>query len=65
MKLVEKTSVPGEEEFLFAPYSVFTLLSITMPASGKPTATYPVVIEQQAGIDNRDEPTDVPLSPWS
>ncbi len=33
------------EDELFAPYSVFTVLSVTMPASGKPTATYPVVIE--------------------
>ena len=48
MNLVEKTNVQGEEEFLFAPYSVFTVLSVTMPASGKPTATYPVVIELQA-----------------
>lgn len=65
VNLVEKTNVQGEEEFLFAPYSVFTVLSVTMPASGKPTATYPVVIELQAAIDNRDEPTDLPLSPWS
>jgi hypothetical protein len=41
------------------------VLSVTMPASGKPTATYPVVIELQAAIDNRDEPTNLPLSPWS
>ena len=65
MNLVEKTNVQGEEEFLFAPYSVFTVLSVTMPASGKPTATYPVVIELQAAINNLDEPTDLPISPWS
>ncbi len=27
----ENNDVPGEEKFLFPPYSVFTVLSVTMP----------------------------------
>ena len=65
MNLVEKTNVQGEEEFLYAPYSVFTVTSVNMPASGKPNASNPIVIELQAAIDNREEPEDLPLSPWS
>ena len=43
----------GEEEFLFAPYSVFTVLSVAMPASGKANASNPIVIQLQAAVDNR------------
>ena len=59
MNLVEKTNVQGEEEFLYAPYSVFTVSSVTVPH-----ASNPIVIELQAAIDNREEPEDSPLSPW-
>ena len=55
----------GEEEILFAPYSVFTVLSVTMPASGKANASNPIVIQLQAAVDNREEPEDLPLSPWN
>ena len=65
VNLVEKTNVQGEEEFLFAPYSVFTVSSVTVPASCKPNASNPIVIELQAAIDNREEPEDLPLSPWN
>jgi hypothetical protein len=64
VNLVEKTNVQGEEEFLYAPYSVFTVTSVTFPASGKPNASNPIVIQLQAAIDNREEPEDLPLSPW-
>lgn len=65
MNLVEKTNVEGEEEFLFAPYSVFTVLSVVVPASGKANASNPIVIQLQAAVDNREEPDDLPLSPWN
>ena len=65
VNLVEKTNVQGEQEFLFAPYSVFTVSSVAVPASGKPNASNPIVIELQAAIDNREEPEDLPLSPWN
>jgi hypothetical protein len=63
--LVEKTNVDGEYEFLFVPYSVFTVLSATFPSSGKPSASCPIVIVLQAAIDGREEPDDLPLSPWN
>jgi hypothetical protein len=59
VNLVEKTNVQGEEEFLYAPYSVFTVSSVTVP-----NASNPIVIGLQAAIDNREEPEDSPLSPW-
>ena len=65
MNLVEKSNVGGEAEFLFAPYSVFTVVSVTMPASGKPNASNPIVIELLAAVDNREEPEDLPMSPWN
>ena len=63
--MVEKSNVGGEAEFLFAPYSVFTVVSVTMPASGKPNASNPIVIELLAAVDNREEPEDLPMSPWN
>ena len=50
-------------EFLFAPFSVFTVVSVHVPS--KPTAGNPIVIVLEAAVDNRDEPDDLPLSPWN
>ena len=63
VNLVEKSNVKGEDEFLFAPFSVFTVLSVNAPA--KATATNPIVIVLEAAIDNRDEPDHLPWSPWN
>ena len=63
VNLVEKSDVKGEIEFLFAPFSVFTVVSINVPP--KPTASNPIVIVLEASIDNRDEPDDLPISPWN
>jgi hypothetical protein len=63
--LVEKSNVDGEHEFLFVPYSVFTVVSATLPSSGKPSASHPIVIVLQAAMDSREEPDDLPLSPWN
>jgi hypothetical protein len=63
VNLVEKSNVKGEIEFLFAPFSVFTVVSVHVPA--KPTASNPIVIVLEAAIDNRDEPDTLPLSPWN
>ncbi len=60
---MEKTNVDGEYEFLFAPFSVFTVVSVHVPV--KPTTSNPIVIVLEAAIDNRDEPDDLPLSPWN
>ena len=63
VNLVEKSNVKGEVEFLFAPFSVFTVVSVNAPV--KPTASNPIVIVLEASIDNRDEPDDLPISPWN
>jgi hypothetical protein len=43
-------------------YSVFTVLSIHVPA--KVVGDNPVVIHIQAAIDNANEDDDLPLAPW-
>jgi hypothetical protein len=63
VNLVEKSNIAGETEFLFAPFSVFTVVSTHVPP--KPTASNPIVIVLQAAVDNRDEPDELPLSPWN
>ena len=62
VNLVKRTNVPGEEEYLFAPYSAFTVISATWNAG---TSADPHVIELQAAADNKLEPEDLPLAPWS
>ena len=54
--------LPDEQEYLFAPYSVFTVLSATWNAG---TTAEPHVIELRAAVDNKEEPEDLPLAPWS
>jgi hypothetical protein len=58
----KNSDVPGEEEFLFAPYSVFTVISLTAPPA--PTDDDPVIVRLQAAVDNLKEPEDLPLAPW-
>eukprot|EP01045_Picozoa_sp_COSAG04_P015780 COSAG04_NODE_1273_length_7466_cov_76.544319_4_plen_458_part_00 len=62
VNLVNKTNVPGEEEYLFAPYSAFTVLSAQWNAG---TVAAPHEIELLAAVDNKEEPEDLPLAPWS
>ena len=62
VNLVEKTNVPGEEEYLFAPYSAFTVVSAKWGAG---TAAEPHIIELRAAPDNKAAPEDLPLAPWS
>ena len=47
-------------EYLFAPYSVFTLLSVEW--SDKNSAPHKLVLE--AAVDNRLEEETLPLAPW-
>ncbi len=58
----ENSDVPGEEEFLFAPYSVFTVISLTVPPA--PTDDDPVVVRLQAAVDNLKESEELPMAPW-
>jgi hypothetical protein len=62
--VVANSNVAGEFEFLFAPYSVFTVVSVALPA-GAPNASHPIVIVLQVAIDNLEEPENLPLSPWN
>eukprot|EP01045_Picozoa_sp_COSAG04_P008174 COSAG04_NODE_447_length_14267_cov_17.958569_11_plen_53_part_00 len=50
------------QEYVFAPYSVFTVVSAEWKAG---TTDDPHVIELQAAVDNKGEPEDLPLAPWS
>jgi hypothetical protein len=52
----------AEAEFLFAPYSAFTVVSVE--ASPRNSYLAPHVITLQAAVDNRLEPEDLPLAPW-
>ena len=52
----------AEAEFLFAPYSVFTVVSAAPTAPN--TYLAPHVITRGAAGDNRLEPEDLPLAPW-
>ena len=55
-------NVPGEEEYLFAPYSVFTFRRSTWNAG---TTADPHEVELLAAVDNKGEPEDLLLAPWS
>ncbi len=48
--------------FVVFRYSVFTVMSIDVPA--KIVGDNPVVIHIQAAIDNANEDDDLPLAPW-
>jgi ribosomal protein L35AE/L33A len=54
--------LPDEQEYLFAPYSAFTVLSARWGAG---TVADPHVIELQAAPDNKGPSEDLPLAPWS
>jgi serine/threonine protein kinase len=55
-------NLPDEQEYLFAPYSVFTVLSARWGAG---TDADPHVIELAAAQDNKGPSEDLPLAPWS
>ena len=56
------TNTLGEEEFLFAPYSVFTVLEVRVPLH--PSDDDPVVVRVQAAVDNLREDEGLDLAPW-
>ena len=60
MTFVSNTLIKGENEYLFAPYSAFTLVSIKW--STKVRTPHELVI--QAAVDNRAEDENLPLAPW-
>ncbi len=67
VNLVRKTHVAGEAEYLFSPYSVFTVRSVRWSALGAAAATadQPHEVHLDAAVDNALEPEDLPLAPWN
>ena len=64
VNLVKKTvaGLPDEQEYLFAAYSAFTVRSAAWRAG---TVADPHRIDLDAAVDNKDEPLDLQLAPWS
>ena len=62
VNLVRRSNVPGEEEYLFAPYSAFTVIRVEWNTGSTDS---PHVIELLAAVDNKGAPEDLPLAPWS
>jgi hypothetical protein len=60
---IHTTECLEELEYLFSPYSVFTIERVDWKAT--PEWKDPHVIHLRAAIDNRLEPEDLPLCPWS
>jgi len=63
VNLVESSNVAKEAEFLFVPYSTFTVKRVVWET--KPTWLKPHQIYLEAAIDNICEDEDLPLAPWS
>lgn len=59
---VRKTHVSGEDEYLFAPYSVFTVAQ--KPVWNETTSVEPHRIILTASLDNKRESATLPLAPW-
>lgn len=62
VNLVTESFHQREAEFLFAPYSVFTVGGVEWRT--RPSSTRPHVVYLNAATDNRDEAEDLPLAPW-
>ena len=60
--IVDHAGAPAEREYLFAAYSVFTVLEVHW--SDTPDDETPHRIVLQAATDNRKEPDGLPLAPW-
>jgi hypothetical protein len=59
---ITRTNVQGEDEYLFVPYSVFTVKAVQV---GRGDDDDPHVIELEAAVDNAKESDDLPIAPWS
>ena len=62
VNLVTKSNVPGEAEYLFAPYSAFTVLHAEWQSPA--TVQRPHIVHLKAEADNKDVREDVDLAPW-
>jgi len=55
---VDKTNIPGEDEFLFVPYSVFKVTRVDWQE--KPLWTKPHRVYLEAAVDNALHPEENP-----
>ena len=55
--------VGGEDEYLFVPYSCFTVCQVRWQ-EGATSADHPHVIEVQVAPDNKRMPEDLLVAPW-
>ena len=62
VNLVRRSNVQGEAEYLFTPYSAFTVVKAQWRDG---TSKRPHLVELLAAVDNKEEPEDLPLAPWS
>lgn len=60
MTFVEKSLIANEGEYLFAPYSVFTLQSVEWSE----VQEIPHKLTIVAALDNKQEDENLPLTPW-
>jgi hypothetical protein len=58
--------VHGENEFLFAPYSTFTVRALEWNPQPSVSAytMRPHYIDVNVASDNLEQPLDLPLAPW-
>ena len=63
MNLLSVSEKPHEQEYLFTPYSVFTVGKVVWKK--KPTVKNPHEVTLLAASDNRTEAEDEPLAPWA
>ena len=58
---IARTNCEGEDEFLFAPYSAFTVLKVEWSAG---STMIPQEVHIMASVDNREEDDGLPNAPW-
>lgn len=66
MTYVNKTLIPGEGEYLFAPYSVFTVKNVSWSSSTDEPhhITIQAAYDNLASEDGKSSSEDLPLAPW-
>ena len=62
VSLIERGLFNNETEYLFAPYSVFTVKSVRW--SSIADEDNPHIVELEAAIDNRRHKDNLPSAPW-
>merc|ERR1712070_365775 len=61
-QFMDSEAIPSEKEFLFSPFSVFTVRAVHWQENA--TAGVPHRIELDVHYDNKLAPETLPLAPW-